>query len=142
MLIEFVRRWLEWTSFMEHPLLLQQCDQIGQFLKILGDKYSYKSKTAMASFWTTFGRNLGFFLFQHLVTFMIASLWLCQTLVISLSANFPTQNEITMRLMRLTLREAKSMTIRRRKSEIFCWIIKLLFCLGKKKSEEAKKLVY
>ena len=48
----------------------QWCDQIGRFLKILGDKFSFKSspdiwwhfgpfivKSAVAVFWATFGEN-------------------------------------------------------------------------------------
>ena len=63
-----------------------QCDQIGQFLKSLGDKFSLKSSQNLwklfglqwkasycsenyrGSFWGKFWKILGYFLFQHMVT--------------------------------------------------------------------------
>ena len=65
----------------------EQCDQFGRSLKVLGDKFSYKNsqiylvtfcailkiitsevKTLVATFWVTFEKQLGYFLFQHLAT--------------------------------------------------------------------------
>ena len=59
-----------------------QCDQIGRFLKVLGNKISNNFlgyfekthsyvKTALATFWATFGNKLSYFLLQHLVTLLL-----------------------------------------------------------------------
>ena len=63
-----------------------QCDKIGPFLQLLGNKLSHKSspnillifglflimsllcKKCVATFWAVLGGKLGNFLFQHLVT--------------------------------------------------------------------------
>ena len=65
----------------------RQCDQIGQFIKVLGSKFPYiKDTNYLEKFWSTFKnitfwvniavvtfmgnfcRHLGYFYFQHLVT--------------------------------------------------------------------------
>ena len=72
---------------MLSKLHASQCDQIGRFLKVLGDKFSNKGisnffgyfekphsyvSTAAATSWVTFGNIWATFLLQHLVTLMPA----------------------------------------------------------------------
>ena len=76
------------TNYMAR--LFVQCDQIGRFLQVLGNKLSHKSsqnilvtfwlflimsllcKKCVATFWAIFGRKkLGNFLFHHLVTLVV-----------------------------------------------------------------------
>ena len=48
-----------------------QCDQIRQFLKVLGDKFPYKSSPNIRWLLCLLLVSLGYFLFQHLVTLIL-----------------------------------------------------------------------
>ena len=84
---------LKATQIIIFVVRLEQCDQIGRFSSFLGHKFRRKSsemfcdfraisikhpflvKTAVSTFWVTFGKILGYFWFKHQVTLVLKQWW-------------------------------------------------------------------
>ena len=83
------RSWRPWLTTRRPTTRVRcsQCDQIGQFLKVLGGKFTFKSypnvwrlKGLLSNnwcgyLWGNFRKNLGYSLFLHLVTLNIRHLF-------------------------------------------------------------------